>query len=133
MEVDDTCRSLTDERKVLEGIFKVKKDFVCADLPVVGGEEKGLAGEVHGGEKGLGEKEGEERAKEVIAWFGEHYSNVFGKDGGLKDAQEGTGKVMAFAEQVLEKIMRNIGAEQADVEAEEPKEEVKVNAEAGVE
>ena len=73
----------------------------------------------------------EERAKEVIAWFGMKYRNVFGADGGLKDAQEGTGRVIAYAEKVLEWLVRKEGTGLANLGEERPREEAEVTEQAG--
>ncbi|KAL8789534.1 MAG: hypothetical protein Q9195_006761 [Heterodermia aff. obscurata] len=108
-EVVSTCRSLGAERGVLERMVKGKGE----------GEGKGKGQE----ERSWEEEEMvlEERAKEVIEWFGRQYPNVFGEDGGLKDAVEGTGQVMQYAQQVLDDITMRIGGR--PVESEKGKEE----------
>lgn len=111
-EVVHTCQNLSAERGLLESMVKGTRDAAGAELQPFGGE--GLGQEDMGGEV-----EGmvlEERAKEVIRWFGRQYPNVFGEDGGLKDALEGTGKVMQFAKQVLDEITKDVGGRPVDVE-----------------
>ena len=87
----------------------------------VKGKGKKKAEEGDGSEKWVGEMtaaELEERAKLVVAWFGKHYSSVFGEDGGLEDVQEGTGKVMRLAQQMLEEITMNLEGKMAEMEEE---------------
>ena len=67
----------------------------------------------------------------MIAWFGARYPSVFGDDGGLKDAQEGSGKVMAFADEMLEQITRKLGGSFDDEGEEEPREEAKAEVDVG--